>query len=301
MPFVKLDCGILNSTIWYDKPARDVFITALLMATPREFDEPAPAIKIRSLDRDGWDVPPGWYGFVPAAGIGIVHRAGVEQEAGLEALERLSSPEPDSRSKDFEGRRLARINGGFVVLNYMRYRKRDETGAERTRRWRARQKEQEEAASRRVTPSPRRVTVTQAEDRDQRSEAEKHVSDANASSWVLAKLNLASGRSFRKPSAPMKARIKEYGVDACILVIEYLATRSWWQESGRLNTNGPFGAGKFPDKLAEAEHWDKAGRPAERHANPKTDQAQSAIQRWAAKHRGDDAKPAKGRVIDAES
>ena len=74
MAFVKLDCGILDSTIWLDRAARELFITALLMAEPFELREPAKQIKVRSLDETGFVVPVGWYGFVAAAGSGIIHR-----------------------------------------------------------------------------------------------------------------------------------------------------------------------------------------------------------------------------------
>lgn len=138
MPFVKLDCGILTSTLWMDRTAREVFITALLMAEPAEFSEPVPQIATRSLDYTGWSAPPGWYGFVPAASVGIIRTAGVDLEAGKEALERLGSADEDSRSSDFEGRRLIRIDGGYLILNYMKYRDRDYTGADRQRRYRQR-------------------------------------------------------------------------------------------------------------------------------------------------------------------
>lgn len=140
MPFVKLDCDILTSTIWYDPDARIMFLTALLMAVPREYLEPAPQIAVRDLTLLGWNAPPGWYGFVPAAGVGITNRAGVEKEAGLAALERLGSPEPDSRSPEYDGRRVVRVDGGYLVLNFQKYRDRDYTGAERAKRYRERKK-----------------------------------------------------------------------------------------------------------------------------------------------------------------
>jgi len=151
MPFVKLDCGILNSTLWFEREAREVFITALLMAEPHELLDPAPQIQVTSLDLTGWSVPPGWYGFVPAAGVGIIDRAKVDQEAGIAALEQLGSPEASSRSQDFDGRRLVRIDGGYIVLNYIKYRDKDATAAIRQRRFRERQKEKALRAT--LTPS----------------------------------------------------------------------------------------------------------------------------------------------------
>ena len=160
MPFVKLDCGLLDSTLWMDRPARDVFLTALLMAEPYEITEPTPELEIRRVNETSFVVPPGWYGFVRAAGVGILRRAGVDdQEEGLAALERLASPEGDSRSPDFEGRRLVRIDGGFIVLNHEKYRRRDYTAAARQKRYRERHRNGVTASRNAVTPRH----ITQAE------------------------------------------------------------------------------------------------------------------------------------------
>ncbi|MCH7825028.1 MAG: conserved phage C-terminal domain-containing protein [Acidobacteria bacterium] len=40
------------------------------------------------------------------------------------AIERFSSPDPHSRTPDNDGRRIEAIDGGWVVLNYARYRAR---------------------------------------------------------------------------------------------------------------------------------------------------------------------------------
>jgi hypothetical protein len=141
MAFVKLDTGILNSTLWVDRESREVFLTALLMALPHEVTEPTPQIEVRSLKYTGFVVPPGWYGFVPAAGVGIIRQAIVEEEAGLNALERLGAPDSESRSHEFGGRRLVRVNGGYLLLNFIRYRDKDHTAAERMKRYRDRKRQ----------------------------------------------------------------------------------------------------------------------------------------------------------------
>jgi hypothetical protein len=138
MPFVKLDCGLLQSSLWLDKPARDVFITALLMAVPKEFKTPSPQIAVDSLEYTGWVVPPGKYGFVSAAGPGIVHQALVDRPEGMAALKMLGEPDAESRSQAFDGRRLIRVDHGFIVLNYQRFRDNDGTAAERNARYRER-------------------------------------------------------------------------------------------------------------------------------------------------------------------
>lgn len=141
MAFVKLDTGILDSTLWVERECREVFITALLLAMPAEIERPLPQYEVRSLARTGFVVPPGWYGFIAAAGVGIIRRALIEQELGLQALERLGAPDPESRSPEFDGRRLARVEGGYIVLNFIKYREKDATNAKRQERWRLRQKQ----------------------------------------------------------------------------------------------------------------------------------------------------------------
>lgn len=140
MAFVKLDCNILSSSVWIHRDVRDVFITCLLMAIPHVLDEPTPTLKIGKLEPDDFVVPEGCYGFIPAAAQGISLRALVPLEQTRAALEVLSSPDPDSRSQDFDGRRVVRIDGGFIVLNFDKYRDQDLTAAERAKRYRDRKK-----------------------------------------------------------------------------------------------------------------------------------------------------------------
>lgn len=136
MAFVKLDCGMLDSSIWVDRDAKDLFITALLMAVPVELVKEEVAYEVRDLRPTGFVVPAGWYGKVNAAGIGIVRRALIADEVGLAALERLGVPEPQSRTPDFEGRRMVRVDGGYIILNFAEYRAKDHTAAERSKRYR---------------------------------------------------------------------------------------------------------------------------------------------------------------------
>lgn len=158
--FVKIDCGVLDSTLWNDHPALDLFFTSLFMAEPVELAEPTCTYAVRSLDIDGFIVPPGWYGIVRAAGVAIVRRNGRYQpEDGLAALERLAAPDPESRSSKFGGRRLVRVEGGFIVLRYQDFRDRDYTSAARSKRWRDRKRGD---ATRRVDTGERRDN-TQAE------------------------------------------------------------------------------------------------------------------------------------------
>src|SRR5215471_19922764 len=145
MPFVKLDTRILRSTLWANHDDTVVFITALLMAEPWYVEDPTSQLNLIDNNTTGFVVPPGDYGFVSGAPSGILRNVpgqipALSFEAGLAALNRLGSPDPVSGTDDYEGRRLVRVSGGFVVLNFMRYRERDLSSAERARRYRERKK-----------------------------------------------------------------------------------------------------------------------------------------------------------------
>jgi hypothetical protein len=177
MGFAKIYDSILDSSLWQDHDATRIFQTALLMAKPHELREPTPTIRIGSLEPGDYIVPPGWYGMVPAASVGIIKRAMIPEEQGMRALEVLAAPDMHSRSDEHDGRRLVRINGGFVVLNLMKYRDRDETNAERQKRFRKREKpKKKKGVTGRNGVTERYVTgsnaIQRSEVRGQRSEAE---------------------------------------------------------------------------------------------------------------------------------
>ncbi len=192
MPFVKLDCGILRSTIWFDREAREVFLTALLLAEPKEFPAGAEQLQVDKLEPTGWRAPEGWYGYVPAAGTGIVRLSGVDWSAGEAALRRLGDPEPESRSQDFEGRRMIRIDGGYLILNYVRYRERDTTSAERSKRWRDRKRQTsvtDNVTSRVDSDDTRSATVPSRKKREveERREKKKDLAPAVPSQHVISR------------------------------------------------------------------------------------------------------------------
>ncbi len=167
MAFVKLDCQMLDSSIWIERLQRELFITALLMATPIELKEPTPTLELDSLcERSDFVVPPGWYGFVGAASSGIISRAQIEDEqfnAAMVAIKELGEEDMFSRSLDFEGRRMVRVDGGFLILNYDRFREKDHTAAERSRRYRERKLLRRDVTSRDVANGVTLRSVTQAE------------------------------------------------------------------------------------------------------------------------------------------
>jgi hypothetical protein len=61
-------------------------------------------------------------GNVHASVPGLAHRARVSVDECREALETLESPDPDSRTKAHDGRRIRAFEGGWELLNHAKYR-----------------------------------------------------------------------------------------------------------------------------------------------------------------------------------
>lgn len=95
--YTKLFNSILASTIWReDDKTRIVWITLLAMA-----------------DR---------YGVAEGSVPGLADFARVSVDDCRAALEKLMAPDSDSRSHEFEGRRIAKVDGGWQILNHQKYR-----------------------------------------------------------------------------------------------------------------------------------------------------------------------------------
>jgi hypothetical protein len=96
--FTKLFNSILASSIWCeDDKTRIVWITMLAMADQ--------------------------FGTVEASVAGLAHHAHVSKEDCDKALAKFLAPDSDSRSTEFDGRRIERIDGGWRLLNHGKYRK----------------------------------------------------------------------------------------------------------------------------------------------------------------------------------
>lgn len=117
--YVKIYGSILGSSIWAEStPTRIVWITMLAMADEQ--------------------------GRVEASHTGLARFANVTLSQCRTALSTLSAPDRDSRTPDNDGRRVEKISGGWLILNYLKYREmrspKQVAEAERKARWRDGQK-----------------------------------------------------------------------------------------------------------------------------------------------------------------
>lgn len=117
--YAKLFSSIVTSSIWTeDDRTRIVWITLLALADK--------------------------HGEVHASIPGLARVAGVPLEACELAISKFLGPDQFSRTPDFDGRRIVAIDGGWEILNYLKYRRmasaedRKEQTAERVRRHRER-------------------------------------------------------------------------------------------------------------------------------------------------------------------
>lgn len=113
--FVKLYSTILTSSIWAeDMPTRIVWITMLTLA-----DET---------------------GFVRAAPSGLARTANVPMKECMASIKRLEAPDLETGTQEYGGRRIDPCEGGWMVLNYNKYRDfrthEQVLKAERQKRWR---------------------------------------------------------------------------------------------------------------------------------------------------------------------
>jgi len=97
MPFTKLDTNIIDSSIWSEPLATRVVWIAFLAKADQN-------------------------GFVATSYSGMQRSANVPPKEFADAVKCLESPDPDSRTPDHDGRRLEKVDGGWVVLNYRKYR-----------------------------------------------------------------------------------------------------------------------------------------------------------------------------------
>lgn len=95
-------------------------------------------------------------GYVWASIGGLTDRARVSPEQCLDALAILLSPDPDSRCRDYDGRRIEEVERGWFILNHGRIRDMRDEDAHRA-------KEREKKRAQRAKAKAERDALTKAE------------------------------------------------------------------------------------------------------------------------------------------
>lgn len=132
-PFVVIDAEILSSSVWSEAAhVRLVWLTLLILC-----------------DTDG---------YVGAAVPGIARAAGVTLEEAQAALAVLQQPDPHSRTKADEGRRLREVERGWRVLNFRAHLDRLSKERAKSRERVRRHREKKRVSNADVTPVTPPVT-----------------------------------------------------------------------------------------------------------------------------------------------
>ena len=231
--YTKLFGSITASTVWAeDNETRIVWVTMLAMC-----------------DR---------YGYVGASVPGLAHLARVSVEATEKALEKFLSPDPHSRSKEHDGRRIEVVDRGWNLLNYERFR--DMRDEEARKEYERRRKQQQRAKAKKasVPDSPANVphvpgspAMSAQAEADAEAEAE---AEADAKAYADAKNSEKEQRAAprRKPNGTSPS-----GVDRVLAA--YSTAMQWrWGELPTLNPWTRKSVGdllRSPPGDRQPEHW----------------------------------------------
>lgn len=207
--FSKLFSDIIHSTVWREEMhVKVVWVTMLAMA-----------------DR---------HGQVMASVPGLADAAKVTLDQCLDALEKFQKPDEYSRTKDYEGRRVVEIDGGWLLLNYEKFRDRkdDEEQRIKTRERVRRHREKAKGVTENVTVTHGNDIQIQIQIAD--TEKEKRISSANADVETVFeywKLQCSHPRTVldNKRKRLIEARLKTFTVGDLKDAIDGCKRSPWHQ------------------------------------------------------------------------
>jgi len=222
MAYTKLFSSIVTSTIWMeDDKTRIVWITMLAVA-----------------DKNG-EVQ----GSIP----GLARIAGVSVEDCRAAISKFLAPDPDSRTKDDEGRRIEEIDGGWVLLNYNKYRdmasKDEQREAEAKRKARYRERLKRNGLSQTVP------------DKSQDVPENRHIAEAEAEYKDTLS---ARARETALPGEPVLPTVQEVIEFAAMRGIPSDYARDYWAK--KTEKHGWIANGKLIVWQSELPRWHSKDR-----------------------------------------
>lgn len=205
--YTKLFGSIVASTIWReDDKTRIVWITMLAIANK--------------------------HGEVEASVPGLADLARVSVSECRAALEKLSAPDPDSRSMEYEGRRIEKVEGGWRLINHAKYREKLSTDE---RREYLAQKQREHRARQQVSTSVKSPKQESTSSTHTEAEAEtKEEAEANplptASAGAVAKKKKEPAQTDEEWLAGLQTVLAYEHLN---VAAEYSRAKVWCQSNNR--------------------------------------------------------------------
>jgi hypothetical protein len=207
--YTKLWSSIITSTVWQEPlPTKVVWITILALKDAR--------------------------GYVGASIPGLATLAGVTVEDCETAINRFLSPDKYSRTKEYEGRRLAEAEGGWMVLNHEKHRQ----GADADLR-----REQVKLAARRYRERVRDKSSSGLLTHDDADDESSHT-DTHSQSDALSSATPSSGlvpEQYEPDLAELLTRVAAAG-----------ASTTAWTAEIKVARDGMHGPARTPDQIGMA-------------------------------------------------
>jgi hypothetical protein len=227
--FTKLFGSIVSSTIWReDDKTRLVWITMLAMADK--------------------------LGTVAASIPGLAVFANVKLEECQSALKKLMQPDEFSRTKDYEGRRIEEVDGGWRILNYVKYR---ELGMSEERKAYLRaKKRQERQMSTESTEVNKMSTFPSASVSVQENRESERKEDIEfAQFWNVYPRKMAKPKAY----AAFLLALKKTDIATILKAVEAHKQTEQWQKEGRKFV-------PYPATWLNQCRWDDQVEPAQMSA-----------------------------------
>jgi len=214
--YIPLFSSLISSSVWNeDSDTCKVWITLMAMS-----------------DKDG---------LVEGSIVGIAPIARISAEACATAIKILEAPDPNSRSPEYEGRRLLPVPGGWKLVNHKKYRDLARSRAAYYQNWRQQRKKER---SKEI-----KETNSEAD-----SDSATHANNAQHSATHTQQ----TSNNNQKPPSPSFQDIAEIKrKEASFAKCCTLCGASSKQDSGNMvwRENMPFCA------LYHYEQWVKEGKP----------------------------------------
>ncbi len=212
--YTKLANSILTSTVWMESDqTRIVWLTLLAMC-----------------DKNGE---------VQASIPGLANVARVGVEDCEKAMKLFLSPDPYSRTKTDQGRRIEEIDGGWMVLNHEKYRDlasdsdTKKKAAERQRRYRERQKRNGEN----VTSNAQTVTGRDKSHQISHTDTDTDNNKGSAASEVVIPKKL-DDHECRQAAENWFSYLDKKGLEDKSPRSNDIALEAWWRQMSRLGRDG---------------------------------------------------------------
>lgn len=237
--YVKVYVEFLESTLWWgeNEQTRLIWITLLVAAD--------------------------WEGIYHGTLPGLAGKARVSLEDAERAIERLMTPDKHSRTPDNDGRRVEKIDGGFKLLNYQKYRDKQTPKQEQDARDQAAARARKKAA---VTPDASDATLTnqtvlslesqsESESRSERNPPSEG-KETPASPSPIAKRKRSVWPEDFKPNAAHAVLSQKHRVD---LTEQLELCADHWRSNGELKANWD---ATFSNWLRRAKSFEPRGSQA---------------------------------------